>query len=152
MRDIEINSDKTTVLGVLFVLAFALIVLIANLYGLLVHRPAALPRLDFGLFGSAFFLTCLAVSLCCDSKIRRAYPYGVAGLCLYASSLLVAITMQWAKASVATQNLLGTPMTVLNIVASGLILGEGIRWFRANVKLAKDVTLLEEKRGSEPHV
>jgi hypothetical protein len=43
-------------------------------------------------------------------------------------------------------------MTVLNIVASGLILGEGIRWFRANVKLAKDVTLLEEKTGSEPHV
>jgi hypothetical protein len=108
--------------------------------------------LNFALIGGAIFNICLAVSLCRDSRIRKAYPFGVAGLCLYASWLLVAFVSQWAEVSVATQGLLGMPMTVVNLVASALILGEGIRWFRANVKLAKDVTLLEEKTGSEPHV
>jgi hypothetical protein len=152
MRNIEINSDKTTVFVVVCVLVVMLVALLSNVYGLLVHRPSALPRLDFGLFGAAIFNTYAAVIFCRDSKIRKTYPYGVAGFGLYASSLLLAIALQWAKASVATQSLFRTPLRVLTIVASGLILGEGVRWCRANVKLAEDVKHAEQKGGSEPHV
>jgi uncharacterized membrane protein len=116
-----------------------------------VHRPVAPQNLNVGLIG-AIFNTYVAVICCRDSKIRKAYPYGVAGFCLYASSFLVAIALQWANASVAAQSLLRTPMVVLNIVASGLILGEGVRWFRSNVRLAENVKLAEQKNGSEPHV
>jgi hypothetical protein len=158
MKNIEINSDKTTVSIVVCVLVVMLVTLLSNLYGLLVHRPVAPQSFNYGLIAGAIFNTCVAVILCRDSKIRKAYPYGLAGFCLYASLFFVEIALPWAKASVATQNLLRTPMTVLNIVASGLILGEGVRWFRANVKLAKDaklaedVKLAEKKTGSEPHV
>jgi hypothetical protein len=151
MRKIEINSDKTTVLGVIFVLALALLGFIGNLYGLLAHRPTWPPRLDFGLMVGAMVTAWAAVMFCRDSKIRRAYPYGVAGLCLYAGWLFVAFASQWAKISVETQSLLGMPMTVLNMVSSGLILGEGVRWFRSKVKLAEDGKPAEEKSGSDTH-
>ncbi len=135
MRNIEINSDKSTVLTVFLVLAFALVLFVSNLHDFLAHRPVALPHLDFGLFSSALIITSLAVICCRDSKIRKAYPYAVIGLCLLTGSFLVAIALQWAKASLGPQNLFGATLMVIDIVASGLILFEGARWFRSIVKL-----------------
>jgi hypothetical protein len=137
MRNIEINSDKTTVLTVLLVLALVLVGFVSKLHRFLVHRPVALPHLEFGLFSSALIIAYLAVICGRDSKIRKAYPYAVAGLCLTTGWFLVAIVMQWAKASLEAQNLLLPILMVIDIVGSGLILFEGVRWFRARVKLAE---------------
>jgi hypothetical protein len=138
MRNIEINSDKFTVFTLLFFLVVALLGLIANLYGLLMHRSSALPSLDFGLFARALFFTFAAVGGCRDSKIRKAYPYGLTVFCLMAIADLVAIALQWANASIAMQNLFRTPITVVDLVISVLFLVECVRWFRARTKLAEE--------------
>jgi hypothetical protein len=139
MKDIEINSDKYTVLGVCFGLAFVLIVFLSNLYGLLRHHPAAHSSFEMGIYLAAIFNTYFAVILCRDSQLRRAYPYGIAGLCGMAVGPLIEIAMHWTRASDETQNLAGTGLRVLNIVASGLVLVEGFRWFNKKARLSTDV-------------
>jgi hypothetical protein len=139
MKDIEINSDKYTVLGVCFGLAFVLIMFLSNLYGLLRHHPAAGSSFEMGIYLGAIFNTYFAVILCHDSQLRRAYPYGIAGLWGMAAVDLIAIAVHWASASTETQDLAGTGLDVLNIVASGLVMMEGFRWFKKKVRPSADV-------------
>ena len=117
-----------------FALALVLVIFFGNLYGLMRHRFAAHPNLEFGTYVGAIFNTYFAVILCRDSQLRRAYPYGIAGLCGMAARALIEIAMHWTRASAETQNLAGTILMVLTVVASGLVLVEGIRWFRKIVQ------------------
>ena len=137
--DIEIKSDKYTTLGVCFCLAFVLIMFLSNLYGFLRHHPAAHSSFDMGIYLGAIFSTYFAVILCRASQLRRAYPYGIAGLCGMAAVGLMAIAMRWSRASAETQDLAGTGLRVLNIVALGLVLVEGFRWFKKEARLSTDV-------------
>jgi hypothetical protein len=139
MKDIEINSDKYTTLEVCFVLAVVLITFLANLYALIRHRPAAHSNLEIGIYLAAVFNTYFAVIVCRDSRLRKAYPYGIVGACGMAAVPLMAIAVYWTKASSETQNLAGTILIVLNILASALVLVEGVRWFTKRVKLGTDV-------------
>jgi hypothetical protein len=69
-------------------------------------------------------------------KLRKNYPYGVAGICLMALVLAVRIAAHWAKGFPETQSLFWASMMMIKIASPGLILAEGVRWFRRNVKLA----------------
>lgn len=124
-------------IGVLLFLAAALMVLLTKLFGLLGHRPMVHHAIDWGDFLSAI---CCAygVWLCFhEDKFRERFPYGVAGYCLWTASILMPIAADWVKVSAETQNLLVPILMVIDIVGSGLILFEGIRWFRAQVKLVE---------------
>jgi hypothetical protein len=52
---------------------------------------------------------------------------------------LMAIAMHWTRASAETQDLAGTGLVILNIVALGLVLVEGFRWFKKKARLSTDV-------------
>ncbi|HET8890912.1 MAG TPA: hypothetical protein VFQ41_18560 [Candidatus Angelobacter sp.] len=136
MRRLEVSSDKTTVLGVLFGLAMALVAFLADVHDLVWHRTA---RLQVGAwtYPAALVIVWIAVSFCRDSKIRKAYPYGVAGGCLAAVSFLIMIGFSWLRVSNKTQNLRHSMLMVLEVVGYGLVLFEGVRWFRSIVKLAE---------------
>jgi hypothetical protein len=138
MRDIEINSDKTTVIGVLLLLALALVTFLGSLYDLLRHRPAVDHAAGIWIYPTVIFNTYVAITWCRDSKIRKAYPYGVAGFCLMAAGFLMATVLELTKkVVVGPQNLFYATLMVIDIVASGLILFEGVRWFRSIVKLSE---------------
>ncbi|MGC2696619.1 MAG: hypothetical protein WA738_12605 [Candidatus Angelobacter sp.] len=139
MKDIEINSDKYTVLGVCFGLTLVLMSFLGDLYALLKHNPAAHSNLEIGSYLAAIFSTYLAVLVCHDGRLRKLYPYGVLGAGGMASASLIEIAMHWTSASSETQNFAGTVLLVLNIVAAGLVLVEGIRWFKEKVRLSTDV-------------
>lgn len=136
MRWIEVNADKTTVLGVLFGLAMALVAFLADVIELVWHRTAG-RQLGAWTYPAALVIVWIAVSLCRDSKIRKAYPYGVAGGCIAAVSFLIMIGLSWLRVSNQTQNLLHAMLMVLEVVGYGLVLFEGGRWFRSIVKLAE---------------
>lgn len=133
MKDIEINSDKYTVLGVVFLLALALVALFSDLHALATHRPVSD---DFSLweYPFAIFSLYIVVNICRDAKLRQNYSFGVAGVCLWALALTVRMVAHWAG-SPETQDLLWTSMRTVGIVAWGLILVEGVRWFRKNTML-----------------
>ena len=139
MKNIEINSDKYTVLLVCFALAFVFTTFLSNLYGLIKHRPAAHSNLEIGIYLGAIFNTYVAVIICRDSQLRKAYPYGSLGVCGMAAEGLIAIAMHWTRASAETQNLAGTVLMILNAMASGLVLVEGILWFKKKIRLSTDV-------------
>ena len=139
MKDIEVNSDKYTVLFACFALAMFLIMFLSNLYGLMRHRSAAHSNLEFGTYLAAIFNTYLVVIACRDSQFRKKYPYGIAGVCGMAARALIEIAMHWTRASAETQNLAGTILMVLTVVASGLVLVEGFRWFKKNVRSSANV-------------
>ena len=139
MKDIEINSDKFTVIFNCFILVLVLLIFFSNLFGVLKHRPAPPSNLGLGDYVGTFLITCLAVLGCRDRQLRRKYPYGIAGACGMAIGSFVPIAMDWTKASVETQNLAGTLLMVLTVVASGLVLVEGMRWFKKKVRLSANV-------------
>ncbi len=134
MKDIEINSDKATVLFFIFFLVWCLVGLVSNLLALARHR-LEFPDLHFWDYLLAIFNAYAAVTIYCDVKLRKSYPYGVAGICLIALVLAVRIAAHWAKGFPETQSLFWASMTVINIASSGLILAEGVRWFRRKVTL-----------------
>lgn len=137
MKNVEINSDKHTVIGILFFLALALLMFVSNLSNLytLARYHLAVFDLDFWDYPVAGFNVYVAVIVCRDSKLRKTYPMGVAGICLMAVVLLMKIAMHWAKGSPGTRYLLWSILMVVSIAASGLVLLEGIRWFRKKVTL-----------------
>lgn len=129
MKDIEINSDKITAFGVVFLLALALFGLSFDLHALAGHRPA--PH-DFALweYPFALFSLYIVVAICRDAKLRKNYAFGVRGLCLMGLDILLKLVAHWESGSPETWNLLSWSMTAVGIVAWGLILVEGVRWFR----------------------
>ena len=134
MKDIEINSDKYTVLGVVFMLVWCLTMFVSDLFALARHRVEFLDLHFWDYFG-AIFTVYVAVTIYRDGKLRENYPYGVAGICSMALGLSVRIAAHWSKGFPETQNLLWASMTTINIASSGLILAEGVRWFRRKVTL-----------------
>jgi hypothetical protein len=134
MKDIEINSDKVTVLAVIFFLVLCLVGFVSNLLALTRHRPE-FPDLHFWDYLVAIFNVYAAVAFYHDEKFCKNYPYGVAGICLMALGLLVRIAAHWTKGFPESQSLFWASMTVINIASSSLILAEGVRWFRRKVKL-----------------
>lgn len=139
MKNIEVNSDKYTVLFACFALAVVLKIFLGNLYGLMRPGSAAHSNLEFGTYVAAIVNTYFAVIFCRDSQLRRTYPYGIAGVCGMAARALIEIAMHWTRASAETQNLAGTILMVLTVVASGLVLVEGMRWFKKNVRSSANV-------------
>ena len=137
MKDIEINSDKYTGLAVVFVMAFFLVIFVCDLFALARHRPQLLDLHDlhFWDYFIAIFNLYVAVTIYRDTKLRKNYPYGVAGICLMALGLSLRIAAYWSKGFPETQNLLWWSMTIIDIASSGLILAEGVRWFRRKVTL-----------------
>lgn len=134
MKDIEINSDKYTVLLVVFFLAFALFMFVSDLHDLARHRMV-LPDLSLSDYPAAIFSGYVAATAYRERKLRKDYPYGVAGMCLTALVLLVRIAAHWARGSPRAQDLCATSMTIVGVAASGLILTEGVRWFKKRVTL-----------------
>lgn len=128
MRDIEINSDKYTAFAVVFFLALALFGLFDDLHALASHRLAQ-DDVHFWDYGVAIFCLYIAVDICRDTKLRKNYRFGVAGVGLLAFSVILKMVAHWA-ASPDTRNLLWTSMRAVEIVAWGLILVEGVRWLR----------------------
>jgi hypothetical protein len=139
MKDIEVNSDKHTVLLVCFALVPVLIMFLSSLYGVLTHGRVAHSNLGLGTYVGAFLVTCLAVLGLRDKQLLGTYRYGIAGACGMAAWWLIVIAMHWTRASAESQNFAGTILRVLNIVVSGLVLVEGIRWFKKTVRLGADV-------------
>ena len=129
MKDIEINSDKYTVLGVVFLLALALVVLFSDLHALASHRPTS-DDVPFWEYPVAIFNLYVAVVVCRDTKLRKNYPFGIAGICLMALVLLVRMFDYWETESPEIRSFLWMSMPFIGIVSSGLILVEGVRWFR----------------------
>ena len=72
MKDIEINSDKYTVVGVVFFLALMLVELISDLYALANHHPAS-ADIHFLDYAVAVVIVYVAVVVCRDSKLRTNY-------------------------------------------------------------------------------
>jgi hypothetical protein len=136
MKDIEINSDKFTVLAFCFFGILALLGLISDLYKLLTHRVA--PHGDHGIVSYlvAGLTTYMAVTFCLDRQVRREYPFFVAGGCGIALGLLLPIAMRWVTAPPTTQHVADTFLTLLSIASFGLVLFEGIRWFKKRVRLS----------------
>lgn len=135
MKDIEINSDKFTVLTFCFFLALALLGLISDLYKLLTH---AVPQ--HGYFGIATYVVAvvmayMAVTFCLDRQIRKEYPFGVAGGGGIALGYLLTIAMRWVTASSEARNSAGIFLALLSIVSSGFVIFEAIRWFKKRVRL-----------------
>lgn len=134
MKDIKINSDKVTVLFVIFFLVLCLVGFVSDVLALARHR-LEFPDIHFWDYLLAIFNVYVAATFYRDGKLRKNYPYGVAGICLMALGLSVRIAAHWAKGVPETQNLFWASMTLINIASSGLILGEGVRWFRRKVTL-----------------
>ena len=134
MKDIEINSDKYTALGVVFMLAWCLIGFVSSLFALARHR-VGFGDLHFWDYWVAIFSVYVAVTIYRDGELRKNYPYGVAGICLMALGLSSRIAAHWSTGFPETRNLLWASMTIINIASSGLILAEGVRWFRRKVAL-----------------
>lgn len=133
MRDVEIDSDKYTVLGVVIFLLFFLVILVSDLY-LFANHHVKLPEIHFWDYLIALFNVYAAVVACRNRKIRKNYPFGVAGMCLMALVLIMRIAAYWSKIAV-TNNLWWTSMAISGITSSSLLLVEGVRWFRARVRL-----------------
>jgi len=129
MKDIDINSDKYTVLGVVFLLALALVVLFSDLHALASHRLTS-DAVHLWEYPVTMFDLCVTAIVCRDTKLRKNYPFGVAGICLMALVLIVRMFAHWEAGSPEIRNLLRTSMTAVGMVSSGLILVEGVRWFR----------------------
>lgn len=119
MKDIEINSDKYTVLGAVFFLALALVILFSDLHALASHRPAS-DHVRLRDYPVAIFDIYVAVVVCADAKRRKNYPFGVAGICLMALVLLGRMVAHWEAGPLETRHLLWTSMTGVGIVSSGL--------------------------------
>jgi hypothetical protein len=97
--------------------------------------PARVPDLHLWDYFAAIFNVYAAATFYRDVKLRKNYPYGVAGICLMALVLAVRIAAHWAKGFPETQSLFWASMMMIKIASPGLILAEGVRWFRGNVKL-----------------
>lgn len=134
MKDIEINSDKTTVVVVVFILVSMLVSVFSDLIALASHR-VALVDLHFWDYLIALFNVYAAVVICRDANLRKNYPFGVAGMCLIALVLVMRIAAHWAGRSPAAQDFFWTSMTIVSIASSGLVLVEGARWLRRKVTL-----------------
>jgi hypothetical protein len=134
MKDIEINSDKITVFGGVFLLALALFGLFFDLHALASHRLASH---DVPLWEYPFLIFSLyvVVNICREPKLRKNYPFGVVAVCLMGLGILLKVIAHWESVSPWAQNFLWTSMKAVEIVAWGLILVEGVRWFRKNVVL-----------------
>ncbi len=132
MKDIEINSDKYTVLGILLILALVLIVFVSGLYHLATHKVAFSPAVSISNYVAAIFSLFMTVSYFRDSTVRKTYPYGMAGLICLTVEYVVELSAPWLMPPVEAQNLLWTTLRVIEIAGSALVLGEGVRWFRKN--------------------
>ena len=128
MKDIEINSDKITMFGVVFLLALALFGFFFDLHALASHRVAP-HDFRFWDYPVAILILYIAADFCRDPKFRRNYPFGFAGGCLLVLGFLMKVVAHWVG-SPETWNLLSSIINALGIVAWGLILVEGVRWFR----------------------
>ncbi len=137
MNDIEINSDRTTVIVACLILASALFALVYNLYGLLSHSAIVSSQSAFEVYLPAAFNTYLTVVLCRDRQLRKTYPYGIIGTCLFSVGLLVMAAIYRTKPSAEALNLLSPPLHLINVIASTLILFEGGRWFKKIVRLSR---------------
>ena len=133
MKDIEVNSDKVTTIAVLFFLALSLLALLTDSYLLARHHFAS-PTIEVWDYPLAIFNVVISISICREDKIRKDYPMGVLGLCLMSLVLVIRIAARWIKGSSEMQQLLWVLMVVLSIMASALILAEGVRWFKRRVR------------------
>lgn len=133
MRDVEINSDKYTVLGVVILIVFMLAIFVSDLY-LFANHHVRLPDIHFWDYAVAVFNVYVAFIVCLDSKIRKNYPYGVAGMCLMTVVLLMRIAAYWTKIE-ATNNLWWTIMAITGIASTNLLLAEAVRWLTRRVRL-----------------
>jgi uncharacterized membrane protein len=129
MKEIEVNSDKITASGVVFLLALALFGLFFDLHALASHRSVS-DNVRFWDYPVAIFILYIAADVCRNPKLRKNYPFGVAGVCLLVLTFLLKLIAHWENGSPETWNLLSWSMTALEIVAWSLILVEGVRWFR----------------------
>jgi hypothetical protein len=106
----------------------------SDLLALARHRPE-FRDLHFWDYFIAIFNLYAAVTICRDGKLHKNYPYGVAGICSMALGYSLRIAAYWSKGSPETQNLVWASEMIIDIAGSGLILAEGVRWFRRKVTL-----------------
>ena len=135
MKDIEINSDKPTVIAVFLVLALVLFVFLSDLYDLAGHRirPGSS---DIWIYPGVIFNVFAVVSVGRDRTIRRSYPYGLVGFSCFAGTGILRIAAHWLGLATETNRFFWTALLVIDIGASVLIIAEGIRWFRRKLKEA----------------
>ena len=136
MKDIEINSDKFTVLTFCFFGALAFFGLISDLYKLLTHRVPVHVDLGIATYFVAAGMTYLAVTFCLDRRIRKEYPFGLLGACGIALGFLWTIAMRWVTAPTEAQNSAAIFLALLSCVSAGLEMFEGIRWLKKRVRLS----------------
>jgi hypothetical protein len=132
VKNIEINSDKYTVLGILFVLALVLISFVSGLYHLMTHNVAFSAAISIWNYPAAIFSILMAVSIFRDSTLRKTYAYGMAGMTCLMIQYAVTLIAPWLRPPLEAQSLLWTTLRIIEIVGSTLVLAEGVRWFRKN--------------------
>ena len=132
MKNIEINSDKYTVLVILFVLGLVLVSFVSGLYHLMTHNVGFSAATSTWNYVAAIFSIFMAVSIFRDSSLRKTYAYGMAGMTCVMIEYVIELIAPWLRPPVEAQNLIGTTLRILEGAGAALVLGEGVRWFRKN--------------------
>jgi hypothetical protein len=133
MKNLEINSDKLTTVGVMLLLALMLMSLISDLHKLIRHDITVRP-FNVSDWLVTIFLLFMTPSILRDAEWRRAYPYGLIGFCCTTAILLLRAAAYWFKLPVEVQGSFWIGLTVLEMAASLFILVEGVRWFRKQAR------------------
>ena|ERR1051326_5151789 len=136
MKDIEINSDKSTFFTLCFFVALALLGLVSDVYKLLTHHVSSYRDSGITSYLVPGLTIYMAVTVCLDRQIRKEYPFAVAGGCGIGLGSLLMIAVRWLTAAPAKRHLADTFLIVLNSVSTGLLLFEAVRWFRKTVRLS----------------
>ena len=136
MKNIEINSDKYTVLGICLVLVLALFSLLSDLYNLVTHHVPRDSKPEFLSYLIAIFLAYVPVTFYRDGRLRKEYPYGVAGACGMAIGFLLTIVVHRVIGAAGVRNTADRFLMLLSVLSLALVLGEGLRWFKRTVRLS----------------
>jgi uncharacterized protein with PQ loop repeat len=134
MKNIEIDSDKYTVIGVLFLFLLMLMSLISDVHDLERHS-IKLPAGVLWNFAAAIFIAWGAISIVRDSKLREAYPYGTLGFCVLGFVFLARLIPRSLMPSSGTLDLIWRTLTLLDIAGCTLLLAESVRWFKKRLRL-----------------
>jgi hypothetical protein len=136
MKDIEVNSDRFTAVGVCLLLAIVLFDLLSNLYQVFRYGFSFKAAPGAWTYVAAAFFTVLAISFYRDRDVRRDYPYGLAAGLMIVAVLWISAATHWAGAAV-NPRVIAAVLAVLDIMGSLFILVEGIHFFKRRVRVSQ---------------
>lgn len=128
MKQLEINSDKYTTLGVCALLVLAFLEVLAHARNLFWFTYHPEPRTWPNYLISIFFAYVLFASLR-GRKLWHAYPYGAAGFVLFMANFIVDMALP-RRPSATVVTILG----FVGLTAWLLVIVEIARWFRQKVR------------------